>query len=84
MAVASLVCGLASLALTPLLVLQVLAVVFGHRALRQIGQDPDLQRGRGMALAGLVVGYVTIVAGVLFWVMFVLEGGDATAAGWWR
>jgi hypothetical protein len=81
MAIASLVCGLASLTVTPLFVLQILAVIFGHRALRQIGQDPDAQRGRGMALTGLVVGYVTIAVAVLFWVMFAIEGGDATAVG---
>lgn len=82
MAVASLVCGLASLTLLPLFVLQVLAVIFGHKAMRQIKQDPKSERGRGMALAGLVVGYVAIVAAVLFWVMFAIEGGDASAAGW--
>jgi hypothetical protein len=84
MAVAALVCGLASLTLTPLFVLQVLAVVFGHKALRQIRQDPTSERGRGMALAGLVVGYVAIVVGVLFWVMFLIEGPDASAVGWPR
>ena len=82
MAVASLVCGLASLTLLPLFVLQVLAVIFGHKAMRQIKQDPKSERGRGMALAGLVVGYVAVVAAVLFWVMFAIEGGDASAAGW--
>jgi uncharacterized protein DUF4190 len=35
----------------------VLAVVFGHIALGEIRRDPSL-RGRGLAIAGLVIGYV--------------------------
>jgi hypothetical protein len=82
MALTSMVCGLASLALIPLFVLQVLAVIFGQKAMRQIRQAPTTERGRGMALAGLIVGYVAIVAAILFWVMFVIEGPDASAAAW--
>ena len=37
-----------------------LAVVFGHVALNQIKRNP-LQDGRGMAIAGLVLGYVGLV-----------------------
>lgn len=35
----------------------ILAVIFGHVALRQVRRDP-YQGGRGMAIAGLVLGYV--------------------------
>lgn len=77
LAVASLVCGLASLAVVPLFVLQVLAVVFGHRALRQIERDPASERGRGLALGGLVVGYVAIGFAILFWVSMAAFGPDA-------
>jgi hypothetical protein len=34
----------------------VLAVAFGHVALRQIGGEPD--KGRSLAIAGLILGYV--------------------------
>ena len=53
MAIASMVlgivwlCGLGS----------ILAVVFGHVALRQIARSQGWQHGRGMALAGLILGY---------------------------
>jgi hypothetical protein len=40
----------------------ILAVVFGHVALSQIKRSQGGQRGRGMAIAGLVLGYVGIVA----------------------
>ena len=35
----------------------ILAVVFGHVALRQIARSPYGQSGRGLAIAGLVLGY---------------------------
>ncbi|HEV3450071.1 MAG TPA: DUF4190 domain-containing protein [Acidimicrobiia bacterium] len=53
MAVASLVLGLTWL----LWAGSILAVVFGHLALRQIAASQGWQRGRGMALSGLILGY---------------------------
>ncbi len=41
----------------------ILAVVLGHVALRQIRLT--MQRGRGMAIAGLALGYLGLLAGVL-------------------
>ena len=35
----------------------ILAVIFGHVALSQIRKDPSIQ-GRGMAVAGVVLGWV--------------------------
>ena len=37
----------------------ILAVIFGHVSLSQISRDETL-RGRGMAIAGLVLGYVGV------------------------
>jgi hypothetical protein len=37
-----------------------LAVIFGHVALAQINKSGGLQSGRGMAIAGLVLGWVGI------------------------
>jgi hypothetical protein len=50
----------------------VLAVVFGHIALSQINQHPS-QEGKGMAIAGLVLGYV----GLAFLVLFIIVGVSA-------
>lgn len=50
------------------LVPQILAVVFGHIGLRK---EPA---GRGMAIAGLVMGYLTLGLGLLFWILFVFMG----------
>jgi hypothetical protein len=71
LALTSLVCGLVGLAMFRLgAVVSILAVVFGHVALRQIRQAPTPQRGRGMAVAGLALGYVTIVLAIIFWAWF--------------
>jgi len=37
-----------------------LGVVFGHVALRQIKAGGGVQRGRGLAIAGLVLGYLSL------------------------
>jgi hypothetical protein len=73
LALTSLVCGLVGLAMVnfvPGAVVSILAVAFGHVALRQIRQAPTPQRGRGLAVAGLVLGYVTIVLAIVFWAWF--------------
>lgn len=55
MSIASLVLGLVGLPLCFLLVPSLLAVIFGFVGLSQIKNDPS-QRGRGMAIAGVVLG----------------------------
>lgn len=52
----------------------ILGVIFGHVALRQIRRSGE--GGRGMAIAGLVIGYVGIVFGVV-----VIAAIAATASG---
>jgi len=63
-AIASLVCGIASLCAG--LVTAILAVVFGHVALAQISRSGGYEQGRSLAIAGLVIGYVFIALGVLY------------------
>ena len=53
MAIASLCCSLASIVG---MVTWVLGIIFGHIALSQIKRDPT-QTGRGMALAGVIIGW---------------------------
>ncbi len=64
LAITSLICGIAGLALSVLLfwaifpvLISVAAVITGHLALRRLRQTPGLG-GRGMAIAGLITGYV--------------------------
>ncbi len=63
LAIASLVTGiLAFICLGPLAAIP--AIIFGHIALSRINTEPDLD-GRGMAVSGLVMGYLNIVLVVL-------------------
>ncbi|WP_314647791.1 DUF4190 domain-containing protein [uncultured Microbacterium sp.] len=67
LAVTSLVCGLASFLLSWLFIpalASIVAVITGHMALKRTKEDPSLG-GRGMAYAGLIIGYVVIGIGVL-------------------
>ena len=42
------------------------AVVLGHLALRQIGRAGGRQAGRGVAFAGLTLGYLGLLVPLLF------------------
>lgn len=63
-AIASLVCGIASVLMFFTCFFGILAgvpaVICGHLALRQIGESAVPMAGRGMAIAGLVTGYITV------------------------
>jgi Domain of unknown function (DUF4190)/GYF domain 2 len=51
-------------------VLGIAGVVCGHLALSKIQKEPELQ-GKGLATAGLIIGYVAIV----FWVVYLVFFG---------
>jgi preprotein translocase subunit SecG len=64
MAIASMVCGI----LWMYWLGSILALVFGYVAKSQIDKSHGTQTGRGMAVAGIVLGWV----GVGFLVLFIL------------
>jgi hypothetical protein len=68
MAVASLVLGI----LWIYWIGSVLALIFGYVARQQIDQHQGMQGGRGMATAGIVLGWVGVGFLVLFVLLFVL------------
>ena len=54
------------------------AVIFGHMARGEIRRQPDRLEGDGLAVAGLVLGYLSIALAVLVVVaIFLLFGGLA-------
>ncbi len=71
MAIASLVCSVLGWAcgLGP-----ILGIVFGFVALNQIKQSG--QSGRGLAMAGIIIGAVTIVVGVIAAVIIMVIGAN--------
>jgi len=82
LAIASLVCSLAGFAVC--FVPSLLAVVFGHMARSQIRNAPEEYEGDGMALAGLIIGYVClglIALVVLFYMGIFVVAMVAAAKG---
>ena len=69
LAIASLVCGIFWFAGLG----SIAAVVLGHLALRQIRREPLRLRGRRMAIAGVVLGWIGIAGALLaVWLGFLL------------
>ena len=70
MAIASLVSGILGVVVCPF-VGSLPAVITGHIALRQIAASGNTLGGRGLAIAGLVLGYVMLGVGalVLLWIV---------------
>jgi type II secretory pathway pseudopilin PulG len=56
-AIASLVCGIVNV-----FPFCVIAIILGHISLSQIGKSAGRLKGRGLAIAGLVMGYLGLVA----------------------
>ena len=78
MAVASLVLGIISITLFPILP-SVLAVIFGHAARSSIRQSQGRLVGDGLAVAGLVLGYLGVGILVAMFVMGVFGFAAAHA-----
>ena len=78
MAIASLVCGILGFMLC---LPSFGAVVCGHLSRAQIRKDPT-QGGEGLALTGLITGYI-VLAGALIYILVVVVvmGGAMAAAG---
>lgn len=64
MAIASLVVSLLGIGLV--------AVILGHLALNEIKKSNGYIQGRGLAIAGLIIGYLQIAAGVAVLLFFVI------------
>lgn len=77
LSIASLCCGIAALVGFGFFILpQIAAVILGHMAL---SREPS---GRGMAIAGLVLGYVAIAITILVIVLFAVAIGSARYSGY--
>ena len=61
LAIASLACGLAQFVFGPLAIIP--AIVFGHVARHQIKRTGE--QGAGLALAGLILGWATVLLGIV-------------------
>ena len=72
LAIASLVLGIAGLVFYVCGVASILALVFGYMARGQIDRDPQNQGGRGMAIAGIIMGWIGVAILVIFWAVVII------------
>jgi hypothetical protein len=87
MAIASLVLGITGWTILPLIG-SILAIILGYAARSEIRQRPDELTGEGMAVAGLVLGWLAVVLSILllcigglgFCFFFALAG--SSSGGW--
>ncbi len=68
LAIAALICGLLSF----LCLTSIAAVVLGHIARGQISKSNGTETGDGLALAGLILGYVFLAGWLIYWVVIVI------------
>ncbi|WP_243789415.1 DUF4190 domain-containing protein [Saccharopolyspora gloriosae] len=76
LAIASMVVSLVSLLVCQLgIVLGPIGLILGHVALRKLKEQPA-QRGRGMALAGVIIGWIVLAiwVGVILFVVLAATG----------
>ena len=57
---------LAIVSLITAFLISIVAVITGHIALKQIDQTGE--QGRGLALAGLIIGYIGLVSGLIYFI----------------
>lgn len=48
----------------------IVGVILGHIALSQINRSNGYEQGRGLAIAGLIIGYAQIALGLIFVIIF--------------
>jgi uncharacterized membrane protein HdeD (DUF308 family) len=90
MAIIALICGILSVLChcVPVagsfigFVLSVAAIVLGIIEIKKIGKGESSAKGRGMALAGIILGAVGIVFGII-WVIILAVGAFAGTFGDW-
>jgi hypothetical protein len=69
LAIVSLVLGIIGLPCCYIFVFGIAAVVTGVLARKQIDESQGALKGAGMAMGGLVLGIVTIVAAIVLWIL---------------
>jgi len=77
LAIASLVCGIVGL-MTCLFLPGIPAVICGHLALNRIAEPGANLQGRGLAIAGLIMGYIGVVICCGFVLIFLMAAMGAS------
>lgn len=82
-AIAALIVGVAGIVtgLDLLVFPGIVAVVLGHIARREINQRPGQLGGNGLALAGLITGYIGTAFSLIYWAFIIISLIIAISAG---
>ena len=75
LAIAAVVMGIAGVLSAWLLLPSILALVFGLVSHSKIKRSAWMQDGRGLAIAGLVLGAVGLLVGLIWLLVFISFGG---------
>ena len=76
LAIVSLVLGIVGLLCCGLFLFSIGALITGFLARKQIGESQGRLKGAGMATAGLILGAVAIVLGIVYWGLIVAGAFD--------
>jgi Domain of unknown function (DUF4190) len=76
LAITSLIFGIASWIVIPILG-SIVAIITGHMARGDIRRNPDTKQGDGLAIGGLILGWLNVLIGVIVVLFF---GGVILAA----
>lgn len=80
LAIVSLISGVLGWTLLPLFG-SIVAIITGHLGRGEIRREPERLQGDGLAVAGLILGYVAIGLGVLAALIFVMFFGGLVWLG---
>lgn len=80
LAIVSLISGVLGWTLLPLFG-SIVAIITGHLARGEIRREPERLQGDGLAVAGLILGYVAIGLGILAVLIFVMFFGGLVWLG---
>ena len=70
LAIVSLVLGILGICCSSLFVVGIAAVVTGFLGRKQVNESQGTIKGGGMALAGMILGGIAILLGLVYWVLF--------------
>ncbi len=78
LAITSLVLGIVGIPCCTVFALGIAAVVTGFLARKQIAESQGFLKGDGMAMAGLVLGVISIVVAVVVWILNLTGATDSS------
>jgi len=77
LAIVSLVLGILSICCYVSPIMGIAALITGWLAMKNIKSDPNTYGGKGLAMAGMILGGVFFIIGIVYWIFIIFFGGLA-------